>query len=122
MREPTIAIAVALVAIACSSAVRYPACNRDEECSVSGKHDYCVSGKCVYCRTAVDCGDRQRCTAGRCEADPNAPPPVVDAGDDGATDASDEETEEVTPPPADEEHGESHQHILPRGVRRYLRP
>jgi hypothetical protein len=109
------------VALECSSAARYPACERDDQCSVSGKHDYCVAGRCVYCRTATDCSDRQRCRAGTCEADPNAPPLVVpDAGEDADEDAEDNEAggnEDES-----NRENETPARIIPRGVRRFLRP
>ena len=80
----------AAVAIACSShAPKYPACQHDDQCAVGGRHDYCVSGKCAYCRTTVDCGARERCRAGACEADPDAPP-LPEAGADAGADAEDE--------------------------------
>lgn len=120
------------VAVACSSAPRYPACDRDEQCAVSGKHDYCVamSGgqKCAYCRTGADCADRERCRMGKCEVDPDAPPPrALDAGDDAECDAGD--WGECKPPPEheagtqdDDAPPESPRHVLPQGIRRYLHP
>jgi len=76
--------------VACSSgAAKYPACQTDAQCAVGGKHDYCVDGHCAYCRTSVDCGDRERCRAGACEPDPNAPP-VPEAGADAEADAASE--------------------------------
>jgi len=112
------------IAVACSSAPRYPACSRDDQCAVSGKHDYCVDGKCVYCRTGADCADRERCRQGKCEADPDAPPPrALDAGDDGEADASaDEDASENENDDDDDRRPASQRHVLPRGVRRYLRP
>lgn len=113
------------IAVACSSpAPIYPACARDDQCAVRGRHDYCVGGRCVYCRTSVDCGDREMCAAGTCKPDPNAPPPpVLDAGSDGEDDGSaeaeageDDETNEDPSPP------ESPRHVLPRGVRRFFHP
>ena len=84
----------AAVAIACSGhAPKYPACQHDDQCAVNGKHDYCVAGKCAYCRTTVDCGDRQRCRAGGCEADPDAPP-LPEAGADAGADAEEEAGED----------------------------
>jgi len=103
-------------AFACSSSPRYPACDHDSQCASGGRHDYCVASRCVYCRTAADCDERQRCSAGRCEADPNAPP-LADAGSDAEPDADGEAgTGEDEAPP------ESPRHVLPPGVRRYLRP
>jgi hypothetical protein len=103
--------AALVIALACSSSPRYPACNRDDQCAVSGKHDYCVDGKCVYCRTGGDCADRERCRKGKCETDPDAPPlRALDAGDDAPT-----EDDEESP-------RGSQRHVLPRGVRRFLRP
>lgn len=68
----------------CSSKPVYPACRSDEGCAADARHDYCVAGRCVQCRTAIDCGDRERCREGRCESDPDAPPVVVpvEAGPD----------------------------------------
>ena len=116
-----VATAVA-VAASCSSAPRYPACNRDDQCAVSGKHDYCVDGKCVYCRTSSDCADRERCRQGKCESDPDAPPiRALDAGDDATDSASEEDAGE--PEETDDESDRRPQRqILPRGVRRFLRP
>jgi len=113
---------VALV-IACSSAAKYPKCERDDQCAVSGKHDYCVAGACVYCRTSTDCADRQRCRAGKCETDPDLPPPKpLDAGDDAA-DAADEEDAGTEQPSDDEsETAPNGPRQMPRGIRRYLRP
>lgn len=121
-----VAFAIAITApLGCSSVARYPACERDEQCAVSAKHDYCVSGRCVYCRTSSDCGDRERCRAGACEVDPNAPLPSVldagddsEAGDDGGEDEAGEEPDDD--PPA--RSPESHRHVIPPGVRRFLRP
>ncbi len=118
MAAATVAVAIG-VAIACSSGARYPACERDEQCAVSGKHDYCLGGKCVYCRTTADCGDRQRCRAGKCEVDPDAPPPrLVDAGEDASEADAEPEAGDVD----DDAPPESPRHVLPRGVRRYLHP
>ncbi len=106
-----------------SSGARYPACERDDQCAVSGKHDYCVGGKCVYCRTGADCADRERCRVGKCEADPDAPPMrSLDAGDDA--DDADTEDADASELPDDEEEraAPSQRHVLPRGVRRFLRP
>jgi len=112
------------VAAACSSAApRYPACARDDQCAVAHEHDYCVEGRCVACRTAVDCGDREMCRAGRCKPDPNAPPPpVLDAGDDAEDDASADD--DAGEPNQDEQQAppESPRHVLPRGVRRFFGP
>jgi len=110
----------AIVALACSSSSpRYPACERDDQCAVKGKHDYCVSGTCVYCRTSVDCGERERCRAGKCEVDPDQPPPTDDAGPD-ASDGGDEDADSDNP---DDSHGARPvPHVIPRGVRRFLRP
>jgi hypothetical protein len=108
------------VAFACSTA-RYPACERDEQCTVSGKHDYCVAATCVYCRTSVDCADRERCRAGQCEVDPNIPPPrALDAGDDAESDAGDDAGGGVEED--DNAPRESPRHVLPQGIRRYLHP
>jgi hypothetical protein len=114
-----------VIVLACSSSPRYPACNRDDQCAVSGKHDYCVDGKCVYCRTGADCGDRERCRQGKCEADPDAPPlRALDAGEDGEADGSADEDAGAEEPPEEEEESPrgSQRHVLPRGVRRFLRP
>jgi hypothetical protein len=111
----------AAVVLACSSsAPQYPACARDEQCAVSGKHDYCLDGRCVYCRTSVDCKDRERCRKGACEPDPNAPPPVPDAGEDAADDAAPED--EAGQDQKDDAPPESPRHVLPQGVRRFFRP
>lgn len=121
------------VAVACSSAaLRYPACDRDDQCAVSGKHDYCVGGKCVYCRTGADCADRQRCRVGKCESDPDAPPPKPDAGSDADTDADTDEEDAAAPPAEEDDESPSARgrssgsrsppHVIPRGVRRFLRP
>ncbi len=90
MRRVAVAAAVTVAAVlACEAHPRYPACESDAQCAVGGRHDYCVAGRCAYCRTAIDCGDRQMCRAGRCLADPNAPPPPApDAGADAAGDAA----------------------------------
>ncbi len=124
MRSLVISSAVTAVAIAvaCSSSPRYPACNRDDQCAVSGKHDYCVDGKCVYCRTSSDCADRERCRQGKCESDPDAPAiRALDAGDDAAADASEDDAGEGQESD-DESPRRGQRQILPRGVRRYLRP
>lgn len=69
-----------LLALACKRPA-YPLCDRDETCAVGARHDYCIGGRCVVCRGATDCGDRERCREGKCEADPNAaPPPSPDGG------------------------------------------
>ena len=114
---------VALV-IACSSSVKYPKCERDDQCAVSGKHDYCVAGACVYCRTSTDCADRQRCRSGKCETDPDLPPPrPLDAGDDAADAGEDEDDAATEQPESDEsEHAPVNPRQMPRGIRRYLRP
>jgi hypothetical protein len=93
---------VTLLALACKRPA-YPLCDRDEACAVGPRHDYCVDGHCVLCRSATDCGDRERCREGKCEADPNAPaPPSPDAGIDAA-------------PPLDDDPPQR-----PRSRRRYL--
>jgi len=93
--------------IACSSgAAKYPACQTDVQCAVNGKHDYCVDGHCAYCRTSVDCDLRERCRAGVCEPDPDAPPPPEagpNAETDAETDAGSEAGEDDEPPSVDEE-------------------
>jgi hypothetical protein len=115
-------IVLLAVVLACSSAARYPTCERDDQCAVSGKHDYCVSGRCVYCRTTADCADRQRCRAGLCETDPNAPPLVVpDAGDDAEDDAGEGE-EAGNEDEGDQKENEAPLRVIPRGVQRFLRP
>ena len=76
-------IAVAAVALAaCSATPVYPACKSDGACTKGDHHDYCVAGACAQCRTAMDCGSRERCRVGHCEADPDAPipPDPVEAG------------------------------------------
>lgn len=115
-----------VVASACSSSPpRYPLCQRDEQCVHGAARDYCLEGKCVHCRTSVDCGDREMCRGGQCKPDPDAPPPPAldaggDADDDGSAEdeagASDENDEESQAPP------ESPRHVLPRGVRRFFHP
>jgi hypothetical protein len=120
------------VALACSSAPRYPACDRDEQCAVSGKHDYCVAtaaGRtCSYCRTSADCADRERCRVGKCEVDPDAPPPkALDAGDDAECDAGEWDdcgapAEEAGTKEDDNAPAESPRHVLPQGIRRYFHP
>ena len=106
---------------ACSSSARYPACERDQQCAVGAKHDYCVGGRCVYCRSAVDCGEREMCRAGECKPDPNAPPPpVLDAGEDGETDEAGSAEDDAGESQVDDEPAPPR--ILPRGVRRILRP
>ena len=83
-RVPPVALVLfaTLVALACKRPA-YPLCDRDEACAVGPRHDYCIDGRCVLCRSATDCGDRERCREGKCEADPNAPPPPSpDAGID----------------------------------------
>ena len=126
-RAATSAAAIAFVGtalvIACSSAAKYPKCERDDQCAVSGKHDYCVAGACVYCRTSTDCADRERCRAGKCETDPDLPPPrALDAGDDAA-EAGDEEEDARTEQPDDEsDRAPVNPRQMPRGIRRYLRP
>jgi hypothetical protein len=87
MARPFVAVAFAATAAlalfgACGPKPVYPACNSDVVCNQNGHHDYCVAGACAECRTAMDCGTRQRCRAGRCEADPDAPlpPDPVEAG------------------------------------------
>ncbi len=116
--------AIALVVVACSSAAKYPKCDRDDQCAVSGKHDYCVAGACVYCRTSTDCADRERCRAGKCENDPDLPPPrALDAGDDASDAAGDEEEEASTEEPEeDTDRAPVRPRQMPRGIRRYLRP
>jgi len=108
----------------CSSAPRFPACERDEQCVSGATHDYCVAGTCVYCRTSVDCADRQMCRAGACVLDPNAPPsPAADAGedaDDGSAEAADDDAA-----PEDDEGDRAPDESprrLPRGVRRFFHP
>lgn len=87
-------VLVALLALACKHPA-YPLCDHDEGCAVGPRHDYCVDGRCVLCRSATDCGERERCRAGSCEADPTAPPPPPpDAGIDAAPAEEDDE-----PPP-----------------------
>ena len=111
-----------LVVLACSSTPKYPACQRDEQCAVSGKHDYCVAGKCVYCRASTDCADRERCRAGKCETDPDLPPPrALDAGDDAA-EAGDDDDAAAEAPDDDTDRAPVNPRQMPRGVRRYLRP
>lgn len=87
LRAPLPALAswialAAVVGLACSATPVYPACKTDGACAHAEHHDYCVSGTCVQCRSAIDCGDRERCRGGRCESDPDAPipPPPVEAG------------------------------------------
>lgn len=83
VRLSVVAFAAALlVGAACASKPVYPACKNDDGCAKGERHDYCVSGTCTQCRTAIDCGDRERCRGGKCEADPDAPirPPPVEAG------------------------------------------
>jgi Cys-rich repeat protein len=126
MRREACAVAGAIaLVIACSSAAKYPKCERDDQCAVKGKHDYCVAGACVYCRTSTDCADRERCRAGKCENDPDLPPPrALDAGDDGASEAGDEEEAGTEEPSSDDDDrpSPSSPRQLPRGIRRYLRP
>ena len=112
------------VAAACSSAApRYPACARDDQCAVGQKHDYCVEGRCVACRTAIDCADREMCRAGQCKPDPNAPPPpVLDAGDDADDDGSADDEAGEPMPEQEQAPPESPRHVLPRGIRRFFGP
>ncbi len=111
----------AAVAIACSAhAPKYPACQHDDQCAVGGKHDYCVAGRCAYCRTAVDCGDRQRCRAGACEPDPDAPPPPeagADAGDEAGDEAGDDDEQTQLQPDPDASPYEVRLRELERRVR-----
>ena len=112
-----------VLGIACSSAAKYPKCERDDQCAVSGKHDYCVAGACVYCRTSTDCSDRERCRAGKCENDPDLPPPrALDAGDDAAEAGDDEDSGTEEPEGDESERAPVNPRQMPRGIRRYLRP
>jgi len=109
--------------IACSSAAKYPKCDRDDQCAVSGKHDYCVAGACVYCRTSTDCADRQRCRAGKCETDTDLPPPrALDAGDDAADAGEDDDADAEEPTDDESDRAPVNPRQMPRGIRRYLRP
>ncbi len=78
----------------CSGKPAYPKCARDQDCAVLGKHDYCVVGACVYCRSMTDCGEREICRAGACLLDPDLQP--KDAG--AQTDAAPEIVDEPLPP------------------------
>lgn len=115
-----------VVASACSSSpARDPLCRRDEQCVHGAARDYCLDGKCVHCRTSIDCGDREMCRGGQCKPDPNAPPPpVLDAGSDADDDGSAEDEAGVTDENAEESQAppESPRHVLPRGVRRFFHP
>jgi Cys-rich repeat protein len=131
MRRAAVVVAAIVVAIfcviACSSAAKYPKCERDDQCAASGKHDYCVGGACVYCRTSTDCADRERCRAGKCENDPDLPPPrALDAGDDASGDAAeagdDDDDAGTEAPESDDDHAPVNPRQMPRGIRRYLRP
>jgi hypothetical protein len=85
VRGAAIRLLFAAAVCACSRAPSYPRCERDDQCAVDGGHDYCVSGVCLYCRTAVDCADAEMCRAGRCLADPALARP--DAGAERDADA-----------------------------------
>ncbi len=117
-----IAGAVVGAVIACSSgAPKYPACQTDEQCAVGGHHDYCVAGRCAYCRTSVDCGDRERCRSGACEPDPDAPP-VPEAGADAeANDAGAEEPGEGEEPSEDDTTETRRQQVRVRELERRVR-
>ncbi len=96
MRGPIFFFALVIGAVwACSSKPNYPKCTRDQDCAVLGKHDYCVVGACVYCRTTIDCGDREMCRAGACSLDPDLQP--KDGGDDAQPDAPEVVDEPVVP-------------------------
>lgn len=122
------------LAIACSSsASKYPACEQDLQCAVNGRHDYCLDGRCVYCRTGADCGERERCRVGKCETDPDAPLPKLDAGGDGDADTDDDDSGSPAAPTEEEDDdgerlrsrsGSSRtpSRVIPRGVRRFLHP
>jgi hypothetical protein len=115
------ASSVLAIAMACSSVPKYPACDHDGQCATSGKHDYCVAGKCVYCRMSTDCGDRERCRSGKCETDPDLPPPTaLDAGDDAAEAGGDDDAGTDSDDETDKTPVNPRQ--LPRGIRRYLHP
>lgn len=93
MRGSLIFAALAIGAVwACSGKATYPRCSKDGDCAIAGKHDYCVTGACVYCRTATDCGDREMCRAGACSPDPDLQ--LKDGGDDAETDAEPEASDE----------------------------
>jgi hypothetical protein len=120
----SLVLAFAFVPAGCSSSPRFPSCERDDQCTTGATHDYCVDGRCVFCRTSVDCGDRQRCRAGACEPDPNAPPPPPDAGADAEDDGSFDEDDAGDVPSDEDDHAppESPRRILPRGIRRFFGP
>jgi hypothetical protein len=120
MRVLAAVLGLVVVVVACSSELRFPACERDDQCVVKNQHDYCVSGTCMYCRTSSDCADRERCRSGKCEVDPNAPLPRDAGADASDEDASDEE--DASPPDEEESRSRSTPHVIPRGVRRFLRP
>src|SRR5690348_3703153 len=85
-------LAIAIAAACSSASPRYPLCAGDEQCTLGATHDYCVDGRCVHCRTSIDCADREMCRSGECKPDPNAPPPpALDAGDDAEDDGSTED-------------------------------
>jgi hypothetical protein len=97
MRGPlTLAVLVIGAVWACSSKPAYPKCTRDQDCAVGNKHDYCVAGACVYCRTTIDCGDREMCRAGACMLDPELQP--KDGGEDAKPDAPEVLDEPLYPP------------------------
>lgn len=96
MRGPRLFFALGIGAVwACSSKPAYPKCASDQDCAALGKHDYCVVGACVYCRTAIDCGDREMCRAGACSPDPNLQ--LKDGGDDAEPDAPEIVDESIVP-------------------------
>ena len=71
---------------------------------------------------STDCADRERCRTGKCENDPDLPPPrALDAGDDAA-DASEDEDAAPEEPEEDTDRAPVNPRQMPRGIRRYLRP
>ena len=45
---------------------KYPTCENDEQCNADGHVGFCVSKKCVECRTDKNCRTGEACTANAC--------------------------------------------------------
>jgi peptidoglycan-associated lipoprotein len=70
-------LATALALCACSSGVKYPKCDTDDNCKQDGQgnavNEYCVNGQCQKCREDSHCDMGQTCKSGRCEKKSECP-------------------------------------------------
>ncbi len=77
--------------LAACSGVKYPACEKDDDCKTNAKgaeiNEFCVNQQCQECAEDAQCGEGRQCVGNRCEDKPECQVDV-DCGENRLCEAS----------------------------------